>query len=195
MRKTLVSKSEIETDFKSVSDLRGLPFSDRLKHKHWCGVMDKSSISEQYKIVKKRTVIFFLLFLHMSSYTSRFTELDIYSSEFVLREVVTTNSSTQSSSIYCNPYFANSDPILQGKSSSSLAKHYLTIPENSRPIDFSADQRSTLPLPPLCSSSQPNSTEKHFQSLAKRFKRFLHSISTPRLKSSFSSSSSYSFSN
>lgn len=59
LRKTLVSKSEIETDFKSVSDLRGLPFSDRLKHKHWCGVMDKSSIGEQYKIVKKRKVIFF----------------------------------------------------------------------------------------------------------------------------------------
>lgn len=50
----MVSKSEIETDFQSVSDLRGLPFSDRLEHKHWCGVMDKSSISERYKIIEKK---------------------------------------------------------------------------------------------------------------------------------------------
>jgi hypothetical protein len=155
----------------------------------------KVQLANIIRFLKKERSFFFLSFLYMSSYTSRFTELDIYSSEFMLREVTTTNSSTQSSSIYCNPYFANSDPILQGKSSSSLAKHYLTIPENSQPIDFSADQRSTLPLPPSCLSSQPNSAEKHFQSLAKRFKRFLHSISTPRPKSSFSSSSSYSFSN
>lgn len=115
----------------------------------------------------------------MSSFTSRFTELDICPSEFTLKETATI-SSTKSSYIYQHVYLTGSDPGLYGKSNHSLACS--TIPEQRATVDLIYEPRHTKP-----------SADTHFQGLAKKFKRFINSIHKIKNKTSMSSSPSSSF--
>lgn len=102
----------------------------------------------------------------MSSFSSRFTELDICPSEFMFREAAFSSSSL---SFYHHSYFSNSDPVFQSKSSFNTIPRQRSMTTEDTPIIDCSMAGSRNELTP---KSQLNLAEKHISIITKKLKRF-----------------------
>jgi hypothetical protein len=108
------------------------------------------------------------------SYTSKFTErFDIHPSESMIQEP-TAPSSPRLSSVYSSPDLVYSDTSLNNH-------HSLIIASTVKPIAIPQKKNKSISATPP--NSPPQSTEKHHDAIASKFKNFLSTISKKRNRS------------